>query len=55
MQFLLGFNFVELVPTIIAYSILSILSIGVIFFFKKKSDKELKELEKKIENKDQLK
>lgn len=48
MQFLLGFNLMEFVPTIMVYSILSILAIGVIYLLKKKSDKELKELEEKM-------
>lgn len=54
-MFLLGFNFAEFVPVILVYSILSLLTIGVIILFKKKSDKELKELEKKIENQDNIK
>lgn len=52
MQFVLGFNLMELMPTIIVYSVLALLAIGVIYIFKKKSDKELKELEGKLGSKD---
>ncbi|MCM3574079.1 MULTISPECIES: hypothetical protein [Mesobacillus] len=55
MQFVLGLNIAELFPTVAAYSILSLMAIGVIYLFKKKSDKELKELEEKMGSKDTLK
>lgn len=55
MQFILGINIAELFPTIAVYSILSLMAIGVIYLFKKKSDKELKELERKMVSKDKLK
>lgn len=55
MQFILGINIAELFPTIAVYSILSLMAIGVIYLFKKKSDKELKELERKMVLKDKLK
>lgn len=47
MRFILGFSIVDLLPTILVYSILSALAIGVIVLFKKKSEKELKALEEK--------
>lgn len=52
MQFVLGLNLIELMPTIIVYSVLSLLAIGVIYLFKKKSDKELIELERKLGSND---
>lgn len=55
MQFILGFNLMELMPTIIVYTILSILAIGVIYLLKKKSDKELKELDEKMKSSDKIK
>ncbi len=35
------------VPTILAYLVLSLLSLGVMYFFKKKSDQDLKKLEER--------
>jgi len=36
--------------TVIVYLVLSLLSLGVIYIFKKKSDKELKQLDEKYKN-----
>ncbi|WP_090830546.1 MULTISPECIES: hypothetical protein [unclassified Bacillus (in: firmicutes)] len=47
MNFALGFNLMVFLPDIAIYLVLSLLSLGVIFFFKKKSDQELRELEEK--------
>lgn len=54
MQFILGLNIVELIPTIVVYAVLSLLAIGVIYIFRKKSDKELRELEEKMDSNDKL-
>jgi len=54
MQFILGLNIGELIPTIVVYSVLSLLAIGVIYIFRKKSDKELRELEEKMDSNDKL-
>lgn len=39
-----------MLSTVIVYLVLSLLSFGVIYIFKKKSDKELKQLEEKNKN-----
>lgn len=39
-----------MLSTVIVYLVLSLLSLGVIYIFKKKSDKELKQLDEKYKN-----
>lgn len=47
LQYTIGFSFMAFVPTILAYLVLSLLSLGVMYFFKKKSDQDIKKLEER--------
>lgn len=47
MQYIIGFSFMAFVPTILAYLVLSLLALGVIYFFKRRSDQEIRKLEER--------
>lgn len=44
-QYIIEFSFMDYVPNILVYQVLSLLSLGAMYFFKKKSDRDMKKLE----------
>ncbi|MEH7013264.1 hypothetical protein V7087_21050 [Neobacillus niacini] len=54
-QYIIGFSFMAFVPTILAYLVLSLLSLGLCISLRKKSDQDIKKLEERELPKNKIK